>query len=287
MPEAVRRPMDASSPTPLPLVVRDEGHGEPLVLLHGMGGDHTVWNAVVPLLRSRFRLLLPDLRGHGESRAPPGSRFGFAEHEADLLALLETRGLDSAHLVGLSAGALLALRTGLDRPGRVRSLTLVGGAVYTDGHTRGIAERWAETYQAEGPDALALRFLKDLYYPDWIEAHLEIADQLREELPHRDFRPAVMWAKEAGQFDERARVSTLRPPVLIIQAMNDEVVDASHGRILRQSIADSRIRILAETGHMVPIERPAETAEAIETFVDEVERRRRASPAAPLSHGEP
>ena len=68
-------------------------------------------------------------------------------------------------------------------------------------------------------------------------------------------------------------IEKLVTPALMIQGMDDEVVDASHGRILRQSIPGSKIRILAETGHMVPIERPEETAEAIATFVRAVEDR--------------
>jgi pimeloyl-ACP methyl ester carboxylesterase len=226
---------------------------------------------VVPRLQSRFRVLAPDLRGHGRSPQPPDGDFRFVAFEADLLALLDARAVTAAHVVGLSAGALLALRLGLDAPDRVRSVGLVGGSVYTDGHTRAVAERWAETYARDGPDALALRLLKDLYYPDWIEAHMEVADRLRAEVPRHDYRTAERWAREVAAFDERARVATLRPPALIVQGMDDQVVDASHGRILRQSIPDSRIRILAETGHMVPVERPEETAEAIATFVDSVE----------------
>ena len=255
----------------VPLFARDEGTGRSLVFLHGVGGDHTVWNALVPFLAPRFRLILPDLRGHGRSPSPESASYRFEDLEADVLALLETKGSEPIHLVGLSGGALLALRIGLDAPQRVRSLTLIGGSVYIDGHTRSIAERWAETYAQGGPDALAIRLLKDLYYPDWIEAHMEVADRLREEVPRQDYRGAVRWAREAATFDERARVATLVPPTLIVQAMEDEVVDASHGRILRQSIPGSRIRIFAQTGHMVPIERPAETAEAIAAFVDEVE----------------
>ncbi len=256
---------------PIALFARDEGNGRPILFLHGVGGDHTVWNAVVPYLVPRFRLLLPDLRGHGRSPAPESAGYRFEDLEGDLLALLDARRLPGAHVVGLSAGALLALRLGLDVPQRVRSLTLIGGSVYTDAHTRSIAERWAETYAQEGPDALAIRLLKDLYYPDWIEAHMEVADRLREEVPHQDYRGAVRWAREAATFDERARVATLAPSTLIVHAMEDEVVDASHGRILRQSIPGSRIRIFAQTGHLVPIERPAETAEAVAAFVDEVE----------------
>ena len=256
----------------VPLAGRDDGAGPPVVLLHGLGADHTMWNGVIPLLSSRFRVLAPDLRGHGRSPAPETARYGFEDLAADLLAFLDAKGIASAHLVGLSSGAMLALKLGLDHPERVRSVTLLGGAVYTDGHTRAVAERWGETYAREGPDALAIRLLKDLYYPDWIEAHMEIADRLREEVPQRDYRAAIHWAREASRFDERARVATLRPPALVIQAMDDQVVDAAHGRILRQSIPGCRIRIFAQTGHMVPVERPEETAEAITTFVLEVER---------------
>jgi len=251
----------------------EDGEGPVVVLLHGLGADHTVWNGMIPLLREKFRLLAPDLRGHGRSPSPPDGGYRLEGLEADVLALLDHRQVGTAHFVGLSAGAQLALRLGLDHPSRVRSVCLIGGSVYTDSHMRAVAERWAETYAREGGDALAIRLLKDLYYPDWIEAHMEFADRVREEVPRHDFRGAVSWGREVASFDERSRVATLRPPALMIQAMDDEVVDASHGRILRQSIPGSKIRILAETGHMVPIERPEETAEAIATFVREVEER--------------
>lgn len=256
------------------LYARDEGEGPPLVLLHGLGGSHTVWNAVVPKLAREFRTIAPDLRGHGRSPAPPESRYTFEELEGDLARMARSKGLDSAHVVGLSSGALLGLKLALDRPALVRSLTLIGGAVYTDAHTRAVAERWAETYSTEGPEALALRLLKDLYYPDWIEAHMETIDELHEQVRRADYRGAALWGRQAAAFDERKRIASLAAPVLIVQAMDDQVVDASHGRILRQSISDSRIRILPQTGHLVPIERPEETVDMVRGFVREVEARR-------------
>ncbi|HTT15974.1 MAG TPA: alpha/beta fold hydrolase [Thermoplasmata archaeon] len=275
--------MPPEAPAALPLFCRDEGTGPAVVLLHGVGADHSVWNGIVGPLSERFRVLAPDLRGHGRSAAPTDAGYALAALQGDLLGLLSSKGVAAAHLVGLSAGALLALRVGLDAPERVLSVTLISGAAYTDGHTRSVAERWAETYAQEGADALALRLLKDVYYPDWIEAHMDVADRLRAEVPRHDYRGAVRWAKEVATFDERGRIASLRPPALIVQAMDDEVVDASHGRILRQSIPGSRIRILAQTGHMVPVERPAETVEAIRSFVDEVEAARTTSAPAGLS----
>ena len=265
--------MGEGSAPAVELSARREGNGPPIVLLHGVGGNHTVWNQVVPLLTTQFSVIAPDLRGHGRSPAPEGSEFSYSELEADVLRMLDLDRLGAVHLVGLSGGALLALRLTLDHPDRVRSLIMVGGAAYTDPHTRAVAERWAETLEKDGRDAFALRMLKDLYYPDWIEEHLDLADELREQVKTQDLGPALKWSHAMQAFDERSRVASIRAPALIIQAMDDAVVDASHGRILRQSIPGAQIRILAETGHMVPVERPRETAEAIATFVRSVEAR--------------
>ncbi len=251
------------------------------MLLHGVGLSHAIWNHVVPGLAAEFRVLAPDLRGHGASPCPKGSHFTFSELGGDVLALLDALAVDSAYFVGLSGGALLAIRLTLDHAERVRGLVTISGAAYTDTHTRSIAQRWIDTYDQEGPDAFGLRVLKDLYYPDWIEAHLDFADQVREHVKRQDFGPANRWNAAMSTFDEKGRVAGIKVPTLIIQAMDDQVVDASHGRILRQSIPGAQIRILAETGHMVPLERPKETVEAIATFVRAAEAARGGAASAP------
>jgi pimeloyl-ACP methyl ester carboxylesterase len=265
---------------PIDLHSQDEGHGPVVLLLHGVGLTRAVWREVIPGLVTQFRVIAPDLRGHGRSPNPPGSSFTFPELEGDVLRLLDAKGVDSAYVVGHSGGALLALRLALDHPERVRGLVMISGSAYTDTHTRSIAQRWNETYEKEGADAFGLRILKDLYYPDWIEAHLDFADQVREAVKHQDFGPATRWSLAMSKFDEKSRVPGLKMPTLIVQAMDDQVVDASHGRILRQSIPGAQIRILPETGHMVPLERPKETVEAIASFVRSAEERR----PAPTAH---
>ena len=262
---------DEPAAPPTDLSCRVEGSGPVLLLLHGIGGNHTVWNSIIPDLAGQFQVLAPDLRGHGRSPKPPDSRYTFAEMSGDVLRLLDQKGVSAVHLVGLSGGALLALRLTLDRPDRVRSLTMISGAAYTDAHTRSVAERWAETYAKEGKDRFALRLLKDLYYPDWIEAHMDFADEVREQVQHQDYEPAVRWALSMASFDERKRIATVARPTLIVQGMNDEVMDASHARILRQSIPGAQIRILPETGHLAPVERPKEVVEAVTSFVRSVE----------------
>jgi len=256
---------------PVELSFREEGAGAPILLLHGLAGDRLVWNAVFPGLSAAFRVIAPDLRGHGETPYPSGSSETMDELEADVLALLDRLNLPAVHLVGFSAGAFLALRIALDHPERSRSLTLVSGAAYCDAHQKAVMERWWTTYDQDGPDAFALRLLKDLYYPDWIEAHLEVADVLREAVVHWDFTAARAWGQALTAFDEKNRIAALRIPTLMVQAMDDGVVDASHGRILRQTIPGAQIRILPQTGHMIPSERPTELVESIVALVQKAE----------------
>ncbi|MCI4350126.1 MAG: alpha/beta hydrolase [Thermoplasmata archaeon] len=279
--------MPGPSTASTPLDARVEGDGSPILLVHGLGGNRTVWNSVLPLLIPKAQVVAVDLRGHGRSPLPEGSTFGFDELAQDLLALLDRLALPSVHVVGLSAGGFLALRLALDHPDRLRSLILIGSAAQCDGHTRAIGQNWADVYTNEGFDAYALRLLKDLYYPDWIEAHLDFADHLREEVKGQDLRGAVQWGLNVRGFDVRGQVGRLRLPALILHGMDDRVVDSSHARYLRQSIPGAQLRLFPRTGHFVPIEHPTEVAEALATFVDGVEARRAgAAGASPAVAGD-
>ena len=109
---------------------------------------------------------------------------------------------------------------------------------------------------------------------DWIEAHLDYADEVREQLRTADLRGTAGWAAATKSYDLRGRVGKLRLPTLIIQGMDDAVVDSSHARLLRQTIPGAELKLLAQTGHMVPVERPAATLEALRPFLRAAEARR-------------
>jgi len=101
------------------------GSGPDVVLVHGLATNLAFWFLrSVPLLRQDFRLTAYDLRGHGRSEMPSDG-YGSASMAADLLGLLDSLGLERAHLVGHSFGGAIALECALRAPGRVRSLTLV------------------------------------------------------------------------------------------------------------------------------------------------------------------
>lgn len=268
---------------PVDLNVRELGHGPTIAFLHGLGGDHTVWNDVARRLEGEFRSLLIDLRGHGRSPLPPGSTLSFEEMEADLLRVLDQRSPSPVYLVGLSAGAFLALRTTRDQPGRVHGLVLVNGSAYCDNHTREILESWKQELREGGEDALALRLIKDLYLREWAEDHLDHLDEMRRRWRGSELEGLLLWTSQVESFDMRGKLSVIRAPTLILQGMSDVVVDPSHGRYLRQSIPGSELKIYRETGHLMPTERPEQTAEAIGGFVRAAEAQRALSQGRPGS----
>ncbi len=249
----------------------DAGRGPALLFLHGLGGDHAVWNAVTPRLSEQHRTIAVDLRGHGRSPAPAGGPYDFPALQGDLVALLDDLRIERVHLIGLSAGAYLALAFTLDHPERVRSLVSIAGGSSCDKHTQAIGDRWARTYREEGPDAYVLRLVKDLYYPDWAEAHLDVVDRLREQAREGDFAAFARWGAAIRTFDVRGRVGRVNRPTLVVHGMDDQVVDVAHARLLRQSIPGAELRLLAQTGHLVPIERPDETVVAVQGWVAKVE----------------
>src|SRR5437879_6350514 len=100
------------------------GRGEPLILIHGLADDHRAWRRTLPDLMLRHRVILYDLRGHGETSLgePDGTLRQLA---VDLVGLMDALGVERTDVAGFSLGGTIAMRTAVDYPGRVRGLVLV------------------------------------------------------------------------------------------------------------------------------------------------------------------
>ena len=110
----------------LDLFVRDTGTGDPLLLLHGFTGCGDDWQHVFAEPPAGYRVIAPDLRGHGRSTNPDGS-FTFREVAHDLMALLDHLDIDRARAIGVSAGANTLLHMATQQPGRVEAMIHVSG----------------------------------------------------------------------------------------------------------------------------------------------------------------
>ena len=102
----------------------DTGTGEPVVLIHGLGGNANVWGAQRSALSRRFRVLCPDLPGCG--RSPPAHALSIDTLVDDIVALLDHAEIASAHFAGHSLGSVIVQHLAVRHPQRVRRIALVG-----------------------------------------------------------------------------------------------------------------------------------------------------------------
>ena len=251
------------------------GEGDPLVLVHGLGGSAANWLALAPLLLPRRRLILPELPGHGGSSPLPAAPS--LNPYADLLGLLlEHEGAAPAAVVGHSLGGAIALRLAIRRPEAVSSLVLAAAAGISSA-TRsaryaltitGILKPGRKIAPHRGRVARSA-LLKRLVFGRWgasdppalppelVEAFL--AGPAR----HTD---TVSAAKALVRDDVRAELDRVRCPVLVLWGARDNqlpVDDAfEYARRLR-----APLRVLADCGHLLIGERPAACADAIACFL--------------------
>ena len=111
------------------LSVHRAGQGIPLILLHGYPQNHHCWASVAPTLAQHFDVIIPDLRGYGDSDAPADnaahSTYSKRRMAADIIGLMDALGLDRAHILGHDRGARVTYRLALDHPDRILRLGII------------------------------------------------------------------------------------------------------------------------------------------------------------------
>ncbi len=120
-----------------------EGKGQPVVFLHGIANDYSSWRETAELLpREEYRVIIPDLLGHGSSPKPDANSYTANEHARQIVAMITRLGVDRpVILVGHSMGALIAIEVAMQRPELVRSLILCGTPIYETGKKWRVSSR--------------------------------------------------------------------------------------------------------------------------------------------------
>lgn len=132
------------------MAFRVRGTGEPLVLLHGFGGCGLQWEPFVERLAATYRLIVPDLRGHGGSTNPKGV-FTHRQSAADVLALLDTLKIARVKAMGISTGGMTLLHAATSRPERIEAMVLIGATSYFPEQAREIMRTVARERPAPAP----------------------------------------------------------------------------------------------------------------------------------------
>ena len=234
------------------------GRGRPLVLVHGYPLDHTIWAPVVPLLEADFDLVLPDLRGFGESAAPAVA-YQLTDLAADLAALLDQLGIARAAVVGHSMGGYVALAFAGLYPGRVLGLGLVASQALADP-----PDRKAMRYQTAGQvDENGVAEVA-ASMPEKLTADPALQVKLKE-LILRQAPAAVAAALRAmaGRPDSTPALPGFDFPVACIHGLADGLVPVERAREVVAAARDGRLVEIASAGHMPMMEAPGQTAAAL------------------------
>jgi pyruvate dehydrogenase E2 component (dihydrolipoamide acetyltransferase) len=241
-----------------------QGEGDPVVLLHGFGGDLDNWQLTLPALADSHTAYALDLPGHGGSTKNVGA--GDAEALADAVEqFLDAAQVGRAHLVGHSMGGLVAALVALRSPGRVRSLTLVAtaglgediSATYIDGFVRAESRRQlkpALELLFADPSLVTRRLVDDVLKFKRIDG---VTDGLRR-------LSAGLFAGGRQQLLVPDRLAELDVPILVVWGAQDRVIPAEHAQ---RAPDGARVHVLAGSGHSPHMESGAEVNELIREFV--------------------
>jgi pimeloyl-ACP methyl ester carboxylesterase len=243
------------------------GAGEPLLLIQGMSATHLTWGRpFLDELEGSFECIVFDNRGMGLS-GPAEMPFSTADMAADTAGLLDALELETAHVVGISMGGMIAQELALAHPERIRTLTL--GATYCGGPEGTLMAR--EDQKMLG-DAMASRDRDRVHRAMWeinlspgfraddsrFAAFAEMGSALRAPLP-----VIVQQMRACGAHDTSERLGQVSLPTLVIHGDEDRLLGPSNGRQIAALIPGARLEMLAGIGHMFWWEHPHRSAELI------------------------
>ncbi|MFE7417882.1 alpha/beta fold hydrolase [Rhodococcus sp. NPDC057529] len=263
------------------------GEGETLLLVHGMAGSSATWRAVLPQLAQRYRVLAPDLPGHGRSAKPRGD-YSLGAFAAWLRDLLHELDIERVTVVGQSLGGGVAMQFSYQHPELCERLVLIGsGGLGPD-------VNWTLRLLA----APGSEFLLPLMAPVAVR---DAGNKVRSWLAAigvRSVRGDEMWHAYSSLSDPETRQAFLRTlravvdhrgqavsalsrlylnaglPTQLIWGDSDGIIPVSHGYAAHEAMPGSRLAVLAGIGHYPHLEDPAAVVGIIDDFVSIMPARR-------------
>jgi pimeloyl-ACP methyl ester carboxylesterase len=239
-----------------------------VVLLHGVGLDHTMWHRVAPAIAARHRVHTLDLRGHGAAPdAAPGTTLAdLAGDVADRVAGLP----GPAHVVGFSLGALVATELALDHPGLVASLTLVSGVADRSPEQRAAVTGRLRAARAD-LDATYLAAVERWFSPRWRAAEPELAESvlatLRANRPESYLACYAVFATADAEI--WPRIASLDLPLHAITGSDDPGSTPAMAAALAARVPGGRSTTVPGARHLLPLERPDAVVDAVLAQVED------------------
>jgi pimeloyl-ACP methyl ester carboxylesterase len=255
---------------PMRLAYADLGPGPAVVLLHGFPLSRAMWAEQLAGLGTTYRIIAPDLRGHGESPAPEGV-YTMDDMADDVIELLGTLHItEPIVLGGLSMGGYVALSLVVRYPDRVRALMLMDtrAGADTPEAAQGREATARTVLDLDKPTPVVEAMLPKLFSKLTLETRPERVEPLRdvmEQMTPRGIAGALRGM--AKRPDRRADLPGISVPTLVLVGEEDVITPPAEARALADAIPNARLEVIPQSGHMAPYENPAVANAAILRFL--------------------
>jgi len=245
----------------------EQGQGEPILLIMGLGYPSAAWYRTRPVLAAKYRTIAFDNRGVGQTDMPLGP-YPIPVMAADAGTVLDAAGVESAHVYGISMGGMIAQEFTLQYPQRVRSLilgcTAAGGptAVRADADTTQMLMTRGSMTREEAAQ-VAVPFI---YHPDTPRKLIDEDIKIREPwFPHPDAYNAQLQGILA--WESYSRLEKIRTPTLVIHGDSDRLVPPGNGKLIAEKIPGAKLVLIPRASHIYPTDQPEAANKAVQEFL--------------------
>jgi pimeloyl-ACP methyl ester carboxylesterase len=262
------------------IAYRDTGQGEALLLIHGMAGSSATWDDVIPQLARKYRVIAPDLLGHGESAKPRGD-YSLGAFAVWLRDLLNELGVERATVIGQSLGGGIAMQFAYQHRDYCERLVLIGSGglgpdlspmlrilsapgaefvlpVVTPRPVLNLGNKLGSWLTAAGIQSPRARQM-------W-QAYCSLSDAPTRQAFLRTLRSVVDHRGQAVSALNKLHL-TADLPTLLIWGDRDRVIPVAHAYAAHDALAGSRLEVLEGVGHFPHVEAPTAVADILEDFI--------------------
>lgn len=245
------------------------GEGPDVVLVHPYPCDHSYWLPLAPQLESRFRLVLPDLRGMGRSGCGAGVAT-MAKLAEDLARLCDELKIGRAGFVGCSVGGYVLFEFWRRSRARVQALALTDTKASLDSEEARLARlRNAEEILQQGPRWAIEQMLPRMLSPETLRSRPAVVKQALEAM--RSATAQGMAAMQRGMAERADSIATLPSidvPTLVLGGEDDAPSPVAELERMARGIRGAELKIVARAGHLAALERPEEVGIALRDFLE-------------------
>lgn len=245
------------------------GDGSPVVLLHPFPANHEFWLPVAEALATRYRIVLPDLRGHGESGVGEGPAT-MEKHAADIARVMDSAEVGRAPLIGVSIGGYVLFEFWRKYRGRVAALGLCNTKAPADSsEARAGRLQAANNVLDLGTEPFFESMIPKLIgkttrgmRPDLVVGALRMMRQMSPE------DVAQVQRGMAARPDSVETLKTINVPTLLVTGDEDVLTGINEAELMRQHIPGSQLRVIPKAGHYSPWEQSADAVNILRQFLD-------------------